>query len=130
MGPESKHTFYSNLTDLAVAVAKEGCIETLSAIGASAEVELIDVILNSNVYVAKYAGVDGEILQWIRDEMETIAKDESNHSKLAWRALDWICNVDDAACRHVKSSVLSDDKMASAFRRRFGNSFNEKAGLR
>ena len=77
------------MNNLVVAVAKEGCIdETLSFIGAFAKVELMDEVLNHNLYMRKYSGVDSKSLRWMQNELNTIAKDESNHSKLAWRTLD------------------------------------------
>ena len=119
--PHSSHQFDHNLTALALAVAKEGCVdETLSALAAAAEVELIDIVLkNGATEGMKYFGVDTEHLGWIRNELHVIALDESNHSALAWRTLDWVCTVDSYACSAAKQSVLDIDKLIRAFQHRF-----------
>jgi hypothetical protein len=46
--------------------------------------------------------------------------DESNHSALAWRTLDWVCRVDSDACYAAKQRVLDENKLIEAFQRRFG----------
>ena len=119
--PHSSHQFDHNLTALALAVAKEGCVdETLSALAAAAEVELIDIVLkNGATEGMKYFGVDTEHLGWIRNELHVIALDESNHSALARRTLDWVCTVDSYACSAAKQSVLDIDKLIRAFQHRF-----------
>jgi hypothetical protein len=96
----SKHQFSGDLTALAISVAKEGCVEeTLSALAAAADVELINEVLENGAAVgAKYSGIAKEIMVWIRDELRAISMDESNHSALAWRTLDWVCRVDSDAC--------------------------------
>ncbi|KAL9185022.1 hypothetical protein ACHAXT_002799 [Thalassiosira profunda] len=122
--PLSSHQFEKNLTALATSVAKEGCVdETLSALVAAAEVELIDEILETgSVPVSKYAGVSRDTLAWIRDELRPISIDESRHSLLAWRTLHWVCTVDDVACDDAKTNVLTELKLTAAFKR-FGQRF-------
>lgn len=124
--PPSNHHFNRDLIVLAMAVAKEGCIdETLSALAAAAEVELInDVLENGAGAGTKYYGIAREMLIWIRDELGTISMDESNHSSLAWRTLDWVCDVDVVACDAVRQSVLEENKLIEAFQRRFGRNID------
>ncbi|KAL7525528.1 hypothetical protein ACHAXR_002531 [Thalassiosira sp. AJA248-18] len=110
--PKSTHEFNHNLTELAMAVAKEGCIdETLSALIAVADAG----------GDAKYLNVTDSTLIWIQDELSKIALDESNHSKLAWRTLEWVCSVDaDAdACSAANEGILDEKKLAVAFHQRF-----------
>jgi hypothetical protein len=127
--PPSNHQFNRDLTALAMAVAKEGCVdETLSSLVAAAEVELINDVLKNNGGAAqissKYYGISNKLLSWIRDELRTISQDESRHSALAWRTLDWVCSVDVIACDAVKESVINEDKLIKAFERRFGSGRN------
>lgn len=125
--PPSSHEFNHDLTTLAMSVAKEGCVdETLSALAAAAEVELIDEVLTNGVAEGnKYLDIDSELLVWIRNELHTISMDESNHSALAWRTLDWVCSVDHGACESVKQSVLDESNLIAAFQRRFGSIFKD-----
>lgn len=120
--PHSKHQFDRDLSTLAISVAQEGCVdETLSALSAAADVELINEVLKNGAAVgSKYYGIGGDLLVWIRDELSTISMDESNHSALAWRTLDWVCRVDADACGAAKQSVLSENKLIESFQRRFG----------
>ena len=127
--PPSNHQFNHDLTALAMAVAKEGCVdETLSSLVAAAEVEMINDVLKNNGGSAqigsKYYGISNKLLSWIRDELRTISQDESSHSALAWRTLDWVCSVDVIACDAVKESVINEDKLIKAFERRFGSGRN------
>merc|ERR1711957_1147799 len=62
---------------------------------------------------------DNELLIWIRNELHTISVDESNHSALAWRTLNWVCTVDTDACDAAKRSVLDQQKLNKAFQLRF-----------
>ena len=143
--PESSHFFNKNLTNLIEAVAKEGCIdESLSAIGAAAEVKLINRILEGRQESDKYSGIEIESLKWIRDELTVIAQDEFRHSNLAFRTLEWVCRLDEASCIHVKSTILSEERLAKAFSLRFQGllaengeilselfiSWKEKAGIK
>ena len=119
--PESKHEFDHDLTALAVAVAKEGCIdETLSALDAAYKAELIGIALKTELEGTEYSGIDRDTLAWIQEELRVIAIDESRHSALAWRTINWICSVDREACDEVKTNVFKEDKLELAFRRRFG----------
>ena len=62
--PPSNHQFNRDLTALAISVAKEGCVdETLSALAAAAEVELIDEVLENGAVVGtRYYGIAAERL--------------------------------------------------------------------
>ncbi|KAL7546843.1 hypothetical protein ACHAWF_010973 [Thalassiosira exigua] len=121
--PASEHEFDHDMKALALAVAKEGCIdETLSELEAAAEVDLISGLLDTGADGTKYDGVDRGILAWIRDELSTIASEEADHAALAWRTVDWICSVDADACGAVQQSVLNEDEMKGALLRRFGQS--------
>ena len=127
--PPSNHQFNRDLTALAMAVAKEGCVdETLSSLVATAEVELINDVLENNGGAAqigsKYYGISNKLLSWIRDELRIISQDESSHSALAWRTLDWVCSVDVIACDAVKQSVINEGKLIKAFEGRFGSGRN------
>ena len=129
--PPSRHYFEQNLTSLALAVAKEGCVdETLSALAVAAEAEMIDhAITHGGTEGTKYSGVEKEVLTWIRDELQTIAIDESMHSHLAWRTLDWICTVDVDACEITKQQVLNEDNLAITFQRHVGIRFEDNPQL-
>lgn len=120
--PPSNHQFNRDLTALAMSVAREGCVdETLSALAAAADAESIDEVLEGGAAAGtKYQGIGRELLVWIRDELRTISMDESNHSALAWRTLDWVCRVDADACDATKQGVLDESKLVEAFHRRFG----------
>ncbi|KAL7496516.1 hypothetical protein ACHAWT_007028 [Skeletonema menzelii] len=120
--PESKHEFVHDLKALAVAVAKEGCIdETLSALDAAYKAELIGIALETELEGTEYSGIDKDTLAWIQKELSVIAMDESRHSALAWRTINWICSVDSEACDEVKTNVFKEDKLEQAFHRRFGS---------
>jgi len=123
--PESKHEFDHDLKALAIAVAKEGCIdETLSALDAAYKAELIGYALETELESTEYSGIDKDTLVWIQKELNVIAMDESRHSSLAWRTLNWICNVDSEACDEVKTNILNDNKLEQAFHHRFGSADN------
>eukprot|EP00804_Cyclotella_cryptica_P015896 CCRYP_006382-RA/>CCRYP_006382-RA protein AED:0.08 eAED:0.08 QI:264/1/1/1/0/0/2/121/724 len=126
--PESKHEFGRDLTQLALAVAREGCVdETLSAIAAAMESkELSHAIEHGLHYIEKYAGLDEPTATWIRDELNTIAMEESSHSALAWRTLFWVCRVDSEACNVVNSKVLDESQLELRFNYRFASSFEDK----
>lgn len=120
--PESKHEFGHDLKALAIAVAKEGCIdETLSALDAAYKAKLIGLALDSELEGIEYAGIDRDTLAWIQKELSVIAMDESRHSALAWRTMNWICSVDSEACDEVKTNVFKKDNLDQAFLRRFGS---------
>ena len=69
----------------------------------------------------KYAGIDRKTLTWIRDELQIIKMEESNHAKLAWRTFNWVCSIDNDACNEVKEQVLNEDMLEKAFQRRFAS---------
>jgi len=121
--PASNHEFTHDIKKLAMAVAKEGCVdETLSSIELAAEIELLNSVLGDDHTVAtKYAGIDKKTLTWIRDELQIIKTEESNHAKLAWRTFDWVCSIDNDACNEVKDQVLNEDMLEKAFQRRFAS---------
>ena len=126
--PPSSHEFGHDLTALALAVAMEGCVdETLSALAAAVEAEEIDEVLQRRLERTKYSNMDRETLTWIRDELRTIAMDESNHSALAWRTLHWVCNIDSNACNVVKKEVLDEAKLESRFHQRFDDTLSTKS---
>lgn len=125
--PGSSHTFGHDLKALVLAVAEQGCVEeTLSALEAAAEVDTINAALENGADGTKYYGIDKEILTWIRDELHTIALEESNHAALAWRTFKWVCSVDSDACDAAKEHVLSRNELERAFQRRF-QSFDGKS---
>lgn len=120
--PESNHVFQHNLTELALAVAKEGCIdETMSAFAAAVEVEHITKVLKIGTDGTKYFNVSHSTLTWIRDELYNIALDESNHSALAWRTMSWVCWVAPDACRVVNDTVFEEKRLEISFQRRFAS---------
>jgi hypothetical protein len=115
--PASTHEFGHDMTSLALAVAREGCVdETLSALVAALEAE------NEQ----KYSIVDASVATWIKKELRIIAMDESNHSALAWRTLFWVCSVDAEACGVVKTEVLGAMNLESRFNHRFASMLAEK----
>ncbi|KAL7544881.1 hypothetical protein ACHAWF_008239 [Thalassiosira exigua] len=119
--PESHHAFFHDMEGMAVATADEGCVgETLSALDAAADVDLINRVLEGEAEGAKYSGVDKKTLVWIRDELRTIAIEESSHSALAWRTIKWVCSVDVDACDAVQDQVLNKEQLTVAFATRFG----------
>lgn len=120
--PKSTHMFQHNLTEMAMALAREGCVdETLSALVAVAEAEAISTVLETGTGMTKYLNVTDSTLIWLKDELHKIALDESNHSALAWRSLKWVCSVDDKVCNAVYEAVLEEKKLAFAFHRRFSS---------
>ncbi len=129
--PESKLVFVQDLKALAMAVAKEGCVdETLSALEAAAEVEAISMVLaDVGVNDSKYYRVDRDILAWIQDELRIIASEESRHAALAWRTFQWVCTIDSDACDAVKDTVLNEDELNEAFHSRFESIHIESAIL-
>jgi len=125
--PPSKHHFEHDVTALALAVAREGCVdETLSALAAAREADdLTELLERTEGRVhgfegTKYDGVDGRLVERIRDELRTIALEESGHSALAWRTLEWICGVDSGACRVVREEVFRERSLEARFEFRFG----------
>jgi len=116
--PPSNHAFRGDLRMLAFSVAREGCVdETLSAIAAALEVEHITEVLNKGVD-SLYSTIDRDDLVFIRDELVKIAMDESNHSALAWRTMNWVCTVDHDACESVYTDVFDESKLEIRFRQR------------
>ncbi|KAL3756902.1 hypothetical protein ACHAWU_007743 [Discostella pseudostelligera] len=121
--PASELVFGQDLKALAMAVAKEGCVdETLSALEAAAEVEVISRVLSEGADDSnKYYAIDRDILTRIRDELQIIASEESSHAALAWRTFQWVCTIDSDACDAVNKDILSEDKLEEAFHRRFSS---------
>jgi len=125
--PPSSHKFHGDLRALAMAVAREGCVdETLSAFAAAFEVEHITQVLDEEIHDSLYANVDRDTLAFIRDELVKIAKDESNHSALAWRTLDWVCTVDLAACDFAYNDVFDEGKLEMRFMQRAKSTMGEE----
>ncbi|KAL7469744.1 hypothetical protein ACHAXS_010918 [Conticribra weissflogii] len=126
--PPSQHRFERDFTALALALAREGCVdETLSALAAAREVDdLMEMFERSDERVdpfrgTKYDGVDRAAVERIRDELRTIALEESGHSALAWRTLAWVCGVDAEACEVVREEVLRERSLEARFDFRFGD---------
>jgi hypothetical protein len=120
--PASKHNFSQDITTLALNVAREGCVdETLSAFVAALEIEDINDVLENDISGSKYSNVDRRTLVWIGDELKSIAIEESNHSALAWRTLQWACGVDSAVCEVVQKEVFDGRKLDAAISRRFAH---------
>ena len=114
--PESHHLFNHDLTKLALAVAREGCVdETLSAFAGAFEV---GEMKNGN---PKYYGIDLELVDFIAAELQLITLDETNHSALAWRTLNWICSIDYDACLAVEEEVFDSAKLNMRIEQRFGS---------
>jgi hypothetical protein len=108
--PASSLDFKEDLTALALAVAKEGCVdETLSAFSVVLEANKIHDAIESNARQTKYSGVNRDTLRLMRDELRKIAFEESTHSALAWRTLNWICRMDSNACSAVHAGVFDKD---------------------
>ena len=99
--------------------------ETLSAIAAALEVEHINEVLNKNAD-SLYSTVDRDDLVFIRDELVKISIDESNHSALAWRTLNWVCTVNHDACESVYTDVFDESKLEIRFRQRAKGSFGHE----
>jgi hypothetical protein len=104
--PPSKLTFDKNLTTLALATAREGCIaETLSALELAVEVDR----------GAADADADADdVSTMLMRKTKIIALEEGRHSVLAWRTIHWVCSADSAACDRVKREVLETTKLAGA----------------
>lgn len=128
--PESKLEFAHDLKSLALALAREGCLdETLSAFVAAVEVDHIAEVLAGKVQDSPYSNVDPELLVFIKNELANIAMDESNHSVLAWRTLNWVCSLDKAACDAVHNDVFDETALESRFYQRADASFGETASV-
>ncbi|KAL7541858.1 hypothetical protein ACHAXR_011295 [Thalassiosira sp. AJA248-18] len=125
--PESKLEFSHDLKALALAVAREGCVdETLSAFAAAVEVEHINEVLENSLEETQYYNIDRDLLTYIRNELVKIAMDESNHSALAWRTLNWVCSVDLDVCDDVHRDVFEESNLEKRFNLRADGSFGEK----
>lgn len=124
--PGSRLEFGRDLRALALAVAREGCVdETLSAFAAAAEVKHIGEVLDGKVRDTPYANIDRGLLAFIRDELVTIAMDESNHSALAWRTLNWACSVDSNVCDDVHNDIFDEKILEKRLNQRAHDSFGE-----
>lgn len=125
--PESSFEFGQDLKSLALAVAKEGCVdETLSAFSAAFEVKHITDVLDNRVQDALYSSIghagdrDHDLLTFIKDELIIIAMDESNHAALAWRTLNWVCSVDQTVCEAVYTDVFEETNLERSFQQHAG----------
>mmetsp|Transcript_41804 Transcript_41804/g.87760 ORF Transcript_41804/g.87760 Transcript_41804/m.87760 type:complete len:887 (-) Transcript_41804:467-3127(-) len=124
--PESKLEFGQDLKTLALAVAKEGCLdETLSAFSAAMEVAHIDKVLDNQIQDSLYYSIDRDLLGSIKNELAIIAVDESKHSGLAWRTLSWVCSVDSNVCDEVNMNVFEESNVEMRFNQRANSSFGE-----
>jgi hypothetical protein len=115
--PPSKLAFDKNLTALALATAREGCIaETLSALEMAVEVD--------RAGAAVYVDVDDDdddVSVMLMRKTKTIALEEGRHSALAWRTIHWVCSTDSAACDIVKRQVFEKFNLAGAGKGRSGS---------
>ena len=128
--PPSSHQFGHNLTALALAVAREGCVdETLSAFAAAIEVEHINEVGKGLKEDSVYSEVDDDTLIFIKDQLLVIAMDESNHSALAWRTIQWLCSVDLDACDAVNRDVFEESNLEMRFTQRADESFSETSSV-
>ena len=115
--PASNLDFHQDLTALALAVAREGCLdETLSTFSAALEAATIDAIMKGQVIDAKYSNVDHDTMVLMRDELNKIALEEGTHSALAWRTVSWICGVEPTACKTAYDEVFDENLLATRIR--------------
>jgi len=88
--PSTTHNFEHDLESLALAAAREGCIdETISALLAAAEVQQLS---NEDSNSLPFS--------W-KEKVEIIATEEAKHSALAWRTIHWACSKDSDVCMKV-----------------------------
>jgi hypothetical protein len=81
---------------MAKGVIEEGCIdETLSALQMAADVD------------AKSTAQD----EWMWNITRKIALEEGNHSILAWKTVQWICNTDTTICSNLQKDVLKKERL-------------------
>jgi hypothetical protein len=108
----SNHTFGRNLSALAVAAAKEGCIdETLSALAAGLEVDY---------EIERYESINDVTKDLLKDRIRTIAIEETQHSVLAWRSVHWACQLDNTICTDILThQVFTNIRLEQAFSKRF-----------
>ncbi len=125
--PPATHKFGGDLTSLALAVAREGCVdETLSAIVADLEVDDITRVLEEEETQGNiYSNIEHDTLTWIKKEMQTIAKEESSHAALAWRTLNWVCDIDSDACEAVHRDVFDEASLKLRFSQRAMNAVSD-----
>lgn len=129
--PPSTHEFGDDLTSLALAVAREGCVdETLSAIVADLEAEDINRVLEEGAQGNIYSNIERDTLVWIKKEMQTIAKEESSHAALAWRTLNWVCDIDSDACEAVHREVFDEASLGLRFDQRAANALSDMSIVR
>lgn len=99
-----------NLKALALGAAKEGCIEeSLSA---------LELAADARIMLASFDGKDS-LLETARETTWKIGIDESRHSVLAWRTLQWVCQQDAEVCEEVTETVVNPENMLAAYERRF-----------
>jgi hypothetical protein len=125
--PPSSHKFHGDLRALALAVAKEGCVdETILAFAAAFEVKHIKEVMNKGIQDSLYSNIDRATLASIWDELVKIAMDESNHSALAWQTLSWVCTVDPGACDFAYNYIFDESKLEMRFRHRAKSSMGQE----
>ena len=108
--PQSSHRFEQNETALAMATAREGCVdETLSALVAALEVDE-----QFNHPESKMKCLSKEEQDWLEGTVRTIAIEEAAHSALAWRTIQWICRSEEIACKSVRENVLEPVRLKKA----------------
>ena len=116
--PASQIRFESDLTSLAIATAREGCIEeTMSALELAIQADELTALLEDDLL--NKSTTDRILLEskW------KIAMDEARHSSLAWRTIQWVCQTDQVACNAVQEEVLNGSYLSNAApAERFGKS--------
>jgi hypothetical protein len=110
--PASSHQFGQNLTALALAAAREGCVdETLSALALAFEAEEES---SGDESLHQYEGVDEGEIASMREKLRIIALEEARHASLAWRTVRWVCRIDMDACDVVQQAVFVSSKLDAA----------------
>lgn len=110
--PASSHQFGQNLTALALAVAREGCVdETLSALAIAFETE---EEFSGDESLHQYDGVDEGEIASVKEKLRIIALEEARHASLAWRTVRWVCRIDMKACDAVQQEVFISIKLDTA----------------
>jgi len=108
----SKHEFGQDLKALAIAAAKEGCVEeTLSSLAAAYEVV-------ARLDARKDLAASTKAV--LKEKIFIIAREETEHSALAWRTVRWACQTDVEVCSAVKSDVFEASFLENSFEKRFG----------
>lgn len=90
--PPTSLEYTKDLESLALATAREGCVdETVSSLIAAAEVQEMEEDNDNTITVTGS----------IKNNLVIISKDEARHSALAWKTIKWICQEDNQLCIKV-----------------------------